>query len=154
MTSRRKPKLATDLAVHPDHHDAEDQLARLVDDNRAPTIAALGSALLTARELDLTLVDDRVLRGLARNMGIPTFGTVAFIDVMQRRGLIDGQQTLQMLNAVIDLGIWGLMLQPDSYVQAARRTGFSLKRLVRPLLADEALLPTRGSFTTPGCCGR
>jgi predicted nucleic acid-binding protein len=134
-------ELANDLAVHPDQHNAEDRLAELLDDDEHQTIAAIGSAYLTARQLELPLYcDDRVLRGLARNMGIPTFGTMALIDVMQRRGLIDSGQTLEMLNAVVDLGIWGLMLQPDSYVEAARRGGFSVKRLIRPLLADEALL--------------
>jgi predicted nucleic acid-binding protein/tetratricopeptide (TPR) repeat protein len=133
-------QLATELAVHPDKHDDEDRLAELLKSEQRP-LAASASALLAARDLKLPLYcDDRVLRGFARNMGIPTFGTVALIDVMQRRSLIDSDQTLQMLNAVVDLGTWGLMLQPDSYVQAAQRAGFSLRRLVRPLLADEALL--------------
>jgi hypothetical protein len=32
------------------------------------------------------------------------------------------------------------MLNPSNYVDAARRAGYSLKRCVRPLLADEVLL--------------
>lgn len=133
-------QLASDLAVHPDRRDDADRFAELLDAKQQP-VAAIASALLAARDLELPLYcDDRVLRGLARSIGIPAFGTVALIDIMQRRGLIDSGQTLQMLNAVVDLGIWGLMLQPESYVEAARRAGFSLKRLVRPFLADEALL--------------
>lgn len=42
--------------------------------------------------------------------------------------------------ATIDVGIWSILQAPADYVDRARRRGFDLRHLVRPLLHDELVL--------------
>jgi tetratricopeptide (TPR) repeat protein len=135
-------EVAGRLTIAPDRAGGDDQLAKVVAENRVRgPLGAVASALLIAREHGLPVYsDDRVARAYARAFGLPAFGTIALVDAAQRRGLIEVPETEAILKAVVDLGVWSLLLQPREYVEAARRTGFDVDRCLRPLLADEVLL--------------
>jgi hypothetical protein len=46
----------------------------------------------------------------------------------------------RMIQATLDLGVWGAALDPDAYIGVARRAGFEPDRCARSMLGDEALL--------------
>jgi len=134
---------ASRLKVSPDRSDdPDDKLAALVADNEQHgPIAALASALLAARVHGLPVFsDDRVVRAFARGVGLPAFGSIALIDAAAARGLIDAAGAERIVLAILDLGVWGAAIDPNIYVDVARRTGFDPDRCGRSLLADEALL--------------
>ena len=130
------------LTASPDRTLGQDRLGQLLRATDLPApAAACVSALLIAREHRIPLYsDDRVLRGFARGMGIPAFGTVALVEASTRRGLVETQEGAEIPTAISDLGVWSQALDPGSYVSLVRRNGFDLERCGRPLLADEALL--------------
>ena len=136
-------QVAGRLTVSPDQPtDDDDELGRLMSKNgvRAP-LAAFASALLTARTHALPVFsDDRVVRAYARALGLPAFGTIALIEAAHQRGLIALAESEALLAALLDLGVWGVALDPDAYVEVARRSGFDPERCGRALLGDEALL--------------
>jgi hypothetical protein len=104
-------------------------------------MAALASSMLTARSNGLPVFsDDRVMRAFARGLGLPAFGSIALVDAAVRRGLVDPTGAEEIIKKILDLGVWGVGLSPDVYVDVARRAGFNPDRCGRPLLADEALL--------------
>lgn len=130
------------LEVVADRALGDDRLAEALRDSsvRLPAAAAM-SALAVAHHTGRVLYsDDRVLRGFARSLGLRAFGTTALIDAMHRRGVVPDEFAQSTLEEVVDLGVWSLGLTPVAYTDAARRGGFDLRRLGRPLLADEALL--------------
>jgi hypothetical protein len=140
---RAADAVATRLTVSPDRSDdPDDKLAALVADHeRRGPMAALGSAMLTARSLGLPVFsDDRVGRAFARSLGLPAFGSLALVEAATARGLIDPADAETIMHAILDLGVWGAALGPDVYVDVARRAGFDPDRCGRSLLADEALL--------------
>jgi len=128
--------------AHPDSQDNERKIAALIGgEDRPGPVRAFASAIMAAQDLGVPLYsDDRVVRALAREEGVHAFGTITLIDAMQRGGLLDRTTTESILHEVIDLGIWGLLLAPTSYVAAARRAGFSLQRCYQPLLGDEVAM--------------
>jgi tetratricopeptide (TPR) repeat protein len=135
--------VANKLQASSDRPDGGDeQLRELVDrfEHRGP-MAALASALLASKVRSVPLYsDDRVLRAYARVLGIPAFGTIALIDAVARRGVITGDEAVAILQSILDLGVWSTALDPEIYVNVARRADFDLARCGRALLADEALL--------------
>jgi hypothetical protein len=135
-------QVAGRLSTTPDPPSGEDdELASLLAREIADPLTAMVSAFLTARSHQLPVFsDDRVVRAYARALGLPAFGTVALIDAAHRRGLLDSSTAQALLDAVLDLGVWGAALQPDAYVAVARRADFDLQRCGRALLADESLL--------------
>jgi tetratricopeptide (TPR) repeat protein len=141
-------QVAGRLTVAPDRVGGDDRLAEVVSDDRVHgPLGAIASSLLIAREAGLPLYsDDRVARAYARSFGLSAFGTIALIDAAARRGLIAVAEDASILQAVVDLGVWGLPLQPAAYVDVARRAAFDVNRCVRPLLADEALLRVEPRF--------
>jgi len=140
---RAADAVAARLRVSPDRSDdADDKLAALVADHegRGP-MAALASAMLTARSHGLPVFsDDRVVRAFARSLGLPAFGSLALVEAASARGLIDPADAEQIMHTILDLGVWGAALDPNVYVDVARRAGFDPDRCGRSLLADEALL--------------
>jgi hypothetical protein len=140
---RAADAVAARLRVSPDRSDdPDDKLLALVTDNdRRGPMAALASAMLTARSHSLPVFsDDRVARAFARGLGLPAFGTIALVDAAVKRGLVEVADAEDTVRAILDLGVWGAGLDADVYVDVARRAEFDLDRCGRPLLADEALL--------------
>jgi tetratricopeptide (TPR) repeat protein len=150
---RAADAVAARLTVSPDRsEDPDDKLGALVADHeRRGPMAALASAMLTARSHGLPVFsDDRVVRAFARSLGLPAFGSVALVEAARGRGLIDPADAEKIMHAILDLGVWGAALDPDVYVDVARRAGFDPDRCGRPLLADEALLRVDPRFIQNG----
>ena len=139
---RAADAVAARLTVSPDRSDdPDDKLAALVaqHEGRGP-MAALASALLTARSHALPVFsDDRVVRAFARGLGLPAFGSLALVEAARARGQIAPADADRIMHTILDLGVWGAAIDPDTYVDVARRAGFDPDRCGRSLLADEAL---------------
>ena len=114
-------RAATDVAasftVAPDRSLGDDPIAQtLVADQVAPPAAAAVAALLVARARRLPLYsDDRVLRAFARTFGVPAFGTMALVDAAQRRSMLAQTESIELRDAIVDLGVWSLALEPQLY---------------------------------------
>jgi tetratricopeptide (TPR) repeat protein len=140
---RAADAVAARLTVTPDRSDdPSDKLATLVADHEARgPMAALASAMLTARSQGVPLFsDDRVVRAFARSLGLPAFGTIALVDAAVARGLVHDPDAHDIMRTILDLGVWGAGLEPDVYVEVARRASFDPDLCGRSLLADEALM--------------
>ena len=107
----------------------------------ATTAAAAVSAMLLARERDLPLYsDDRAIRAFARGLGLRAFGTFELVVAALQRGILTEEESQELRDAIIDLGVWVPAIDPGLYVAYARRMNFDLGRCLRPLLADEVML--------------
>ena len=135
--------IAARLAISPDSTDgAEPQLAELAGrQGEHGPLAALVSAFLAARTRGIPVFsDDRVVRAYARGIGLPAFGSLALIHAAVYRGVVTPAEANEIVRAILDFGIWSTALEPDAYVDVARRAQFDLGRCGRALLADEVLL--------------
>jgi hypothetical protein len=81
---------------------------------------------------------------------LPALGSFALVEAAGTRGLIDPAGAERIMHAILDLGVWGAAIDPDVYVDVARRAGFDPDRCGRSLLADEALLRVDPRFIHNG----
>jgi hypothetical protein len=77
--------------------------------------ASLLASLSVAARMGLPLFsDDRVIRNLAREVGIPSFGTVALLEALERRSFIDSPVNEEAVQALSDAGAIELWRTSDA----------------------------------------
>lgn len=101
--------LARELEVSPDldesHPTAVDAEVPEISDINSMVIATAYATLSVAARTQLALFsDDRVIRLLARELGIPSFGTIALLDALSKRTFISGVVRSEARAALIAAG--------------------------------------------------
>jgi hypothetical protein len=102
--------------------------------------ATIPSTLAVAERLGLPVYsDDRVVRLVARNEGLPAFGTVALLDAMADRGLISHEQRLAARAFLRQEGGLGLGFDnEDELIAELERAEFKLSYGLAHALLDPA----------------
>jgi hypothetical protein len=107
--------------------DADDDLNKLLDQIDRDQLSILLATTIVARRQDLPVFsDDRVARAAARSVGIPAFGTVALLDALQSRALIDEETRRRLRRRLHASRAWGLQLTADELVAIGQAAGWKL----------------------------
>lgn len=116
---RRVLAEARELAIVPDTDSTTptpfDADIAPVEDLLSLVGASLLASLSVAARMQLALFsDDRVIRNLAREVGIASFGTVALLEGLARRSFLDESVSQQALEALSDAGAIELWQTPHA----------------------------------------
>jgi hypothetical protein len=139
--SERLLELARTLEVIPSRGDDPDaQLVSLWDDSdERPEFRALIGTLLAARRTGRPIYsDDRFIRAGARSLGLDAFGTLALVDALAERKLVDDGIRRAVRRALAVRGGWGVELSGDELIAIARDVHFELTFALRSVLNDRA----------------
>jgi len=134
-------RLAKTLQIEPAKGANADQ--QLLDDFNSsveqPEFNVLLASLLLAQRTGRPVYsDDRFIRETARSIGLDAFDSLALLDALLEHGFIDAESRATARRALAWRGGWGVRLDPDELVAAARATGFRLTVQTRSALQDRA----------------
>jgi len=122
--------------------DSDDQWATLLsrdDGSLHRQLAAWASTMAVARRLGLPIYsDDRFIRMTARREGIPAFGTLALIDALADRGILDQSERVAIRRALLRSGAWGVRSTAGELIEAADEDGWVDVREVEVALHDRS----------------
>jgi len=134
-------EFARSFAVEPGKGDGvTEELLELYGDDEDPAEmrALVATVALAQRTGKPVFSDDRWIREFARSQGVRAFGTVALLDALAARGLIDEQQRRANRALLARRGGWGVALDREELIAAGREIGFNLDRVLIGALHDRA----------------
>lgn len=111
--------------------DAEDEWSKALntDDELRGQLAAQVSTFAVATRLGLPVYsDDRWVRVAARHEGLAAFGSVALLDAMAARGMIDDDARSTARRKLLDRGGWGLHPTVDDLIGDVELHGWAVTR--------------------------
>jgi predicted nucleic acid-binding protein len=118
--------------------DRPTDLDELIRENEAgPAFASWPASFALAQRRGLPLFsDDRVIRVIARRANLPSFGTLALLDALTAKGLLDARERIDARRALRALGAFGLSNDIDELVAEAREAQWHLTASLRGALLD------------------
>ncbi len=131
-------RLATALPTHVlAEDDSSDELIKVVR-GEAPTPAKAWAATLAAAQTTGFAVfsDDRAVRRSAREVGLPTFGTAALLDVLVDRDLLAEDIRDDVRRRLLAHGAWGVRHTVEEIAQIARDANWQPTAGTRAALGD------------------
>jgi tetratricopeptide (TPR) repeat protein/predicted nucleic acid-binding protein len=103
------------------------------------------ATLAIARREELAVFsDDRFVRLAARQAGIPTFGTLALLDVLVEQGSITEADRVSARRRIYCSGAWGMEIGCEELIDRVREDEFELTNGIRAVLNDFLAWPARG----------
>ncbi len=132
--------LARELTVRPDRDpDSDDDLEGLLDEDLDRPVRTCAASLAVARREGLALYsDDRYERIVARQLGLPTFGTAALLDVLLDREQLEPDDHARLRARLLRTGAWGLRPSARELAELARDADWELTAALRAALLDRA----------------
>lgn len=141
QTAERALALAKAIAATYDADPAsEDEWAKMFNDDTElrPQMATVAATFAVARRLGLPIYsDDRWVRVSARQLGIPTFGTLALLDSLPGTLLDDAART-RARAILLRSGAWGVNATEQELIDSARDAGWRITPAITAALADAA----------------
>lgn len=133
--------IARTLEVVPSRdNDSESQLLSLWEESgdRPEFRVLFGTLLVAIRTGRPIYSDDRFVRAGARSVGLKAFGTLALVDVLAERNLIDDDARRAVRRNLGVRGGWGVQLSGDELTEIASEADFDLAPKLRSALHDRA----------------
>lgn len=133
-------KLARDFVVAPGiGSQSESELREAYEKAKRRAWRAVVASLALAQRLGLPLYsDDRWIRRAARGLGIESFGTVALVDALDGKGVLQAGQRHAIRQRLAASGAWGIEPEGDELVAYANDSGWLLSDALRGGLNDRA----------------
>jgi hypothetical protein len=132
-------RLATDLpTLSLSAATNEDQLLEIATNNDAPTSIRswAGTFALARREGLAVFSDDRVVRRSARELGLKTFGTMAFLEVLVDYDVLQASERDAARHRVLSRGAWGVQHSAAELIRLGREADWEPTRGLRAALGD------------------
>ncbi len=107
-------------------------------DNRPELLVLLGTILAAQRNDRPVYSDDRWIREYARAQGVPAFGTLALLDALTEREMIDAQTRSEGRRALAARGAWGVALTATEMIDEARVSEFEVSPTLAGAITDRA----------------
>lgn len=141
--ARRAVALAKSFSKAPGDGDGVDQaladeLRKLERDGPRELRALVASLALAQRTGRPLYSDDRWVRRAAQTVGIASFGTLALIDALTEREVLDQPRRAEMRLALAGAGGWGIGLSREELLTEARQARFVLTPKLAGALHDRA----------------
>ena len=134
-------RLAKELDVQPaPGQDADQDLVKLLDDPEESHAwkTFIGTVMLAERTKRPIYSDDRWIRKFAHEHGLRAFGTLALLDVMRERGMLEETARTQARLRLSASGGWGVALTPEEMALSAREAAWDISAAVTGAFWDRA----------------
>ncbi|MDP8942851.1 MAG: hypothetical protein M3N16_01825 [Actinomycetota bacterium] len=135
-------RLAKELSVLPaTDAETDPEIVKTLDDpnNTTASQVTVGTLVLAYRLPMVIFSDDRHVRLFARRFGIRAFGTLALLDVLRERDLIDDETRRSARARLAARGAWGLGVEEEEMIEEAKSAAWGLNHAVRGFLNDRAM---------------